>query len=404
MTDNLEWDRTGSSAGTTLVSTTVFRSGLVGCRALADASSEWGVFYQEFSSSNVTTDLYVRFYFRIATMSAENVDIFEMGATGFGDEEGSLILNSDGTLSWGDDDATILATTVGALSTNTWYRIEVNYDAADAVEVLIDGSSVISIGSHDGDGVGTMALGMCIDDGTAYCGGDGFVSSAEYFFDDIAINDTSGSAQTSWPGAGSIVHMQPDGSAGDNNDASSGDCGSVDEVTPDGATTIAVLNDNGDNIDCTAESSSAAGIDSYDTITLVQVGTREAASATASETWALRLKSASGGTTSGGTNTSHNDTTYATNGDPNVAPRNYTLISYTDPTTAVAWTPTGTNSLDNMQVGMNAVAATLADINLSTLWALVEYVDGVAPSPTVGKPRYLRMGTLLLLRGILIIR
>jgi hypothetical protein len=399
MTDNLEWDRDGANAGTTLVSTTVFKSGAVSCRVLADTSNEWGIFYQEFSSSNVTTDLYFRFYFRIATMPNENDDIFGVNATGFGDEEGNLILNTDGTLSWGDDDATILATTVGTLSTNTWYRIEVNYDAADAVEVLLDGVQIINIGAHDGDGIGTVAFGICIDD-NVYCGGSASTGAGDFFFDDIAINDTTGSAQTGYPGAGSIVHMQPSGSAGDNNGASAGDCTSVDEVTPNDATDIAVLDADADILDCPTESSSSAGLDSFDTVTLVQVGIREAAVSAAAESWNMRIKSASGGTTTSGSTGTHNDVTYRTNGD--AVPRNYTLTSYTDPTTTVAWTPTGTNSLTSMQIGVNAVDAT-PDINVSTIWALVEYVDQTAPAVIRGNPRYLNIGKLLLRAGKLLI-
>ena len=124
------------------------------------------------------------------------------------------------------------------------------------------------------------------------------------------------------------------------------------------------------------ESSSAAGIGSTDTISVIQVGVREAPLTAAADSYALRIKSASSGTTIEGTTLTHNDTTYKTNGD--ALPRIYSLTSYTDPTTAVAWTPTGTNSLDNMQVGVHAIDAT-PDILTSTLWALVEYVPSVVP-------------------------
>lgn len=379
MTDNLEWDRDGGTANTTVISTSVKRSGLSSC-GLVRTTDGWGELLQEFSGSNVDLDLYIRFYLYIAVMPDEDADIMVLEQSGGSDDEGGLVLQTNGILYWFNDEHSPDGTAVGALSTGTWYRIEVNYDSASEVSVRLDGTEIINSGTHTGDGVAELVLGLCTLQGSPFCGASD--ATAELYFDDIAINDTSGSDQNSWSGAGSIVHMQPDGGAGDNNDAGSGTCASVDEVTPDDASTIAVLDDNGDNLDCTVESSSSAGIDSYDTVTLIQVGAREAASTGASETWDLRLKSASGGTTIDGTDTSHNDTTYTTNGDPNTLPRNYVLTSYTDPTTATAWTPTGTNSLDNMQIGMNAVAAVSADINLSTLWALIEYVDG-SPPPIV---------------------
>src|SRR3990167_2932160 len=120
-------------------------------------------------------------------------------------------------------------------------------------------------------------------------------------------------------------------------------------------------------------------ISSFDTITLIQVGVREAAGSAAQGSWKLRIKSASSGTVAEGSTTTHNDITYRTNGD--ALPRVYTLTSYTDPTTALVWTSTGTNSIDNMQIGIQVVDAT-PDINVSTLWALIEYVPASVTTST----------------------
>ena len=369
MTDNLEWDRDGGSAGTTQISTTIFRSGLASCRTVATAS--WGSISQDFTASSAA-DFYFRFYIYIPDAPAEPVSIFAVG-TSISEQENTIVVNTDMTLQVYDDDETSIGSSA-ALNTDQWYRIEYYYAAA-ALELRIDGSTAVSAAANDGDNLTILSLGICLGLGLEpHCGADDN-ATFDIHFDDIAINDTSGATQTSWPGVGSIVHMQPDGNDGDINEASSGNCASVDELEPDGGTTIAVMNDNDDDLDCNVETASSAGIDSFDTVTLVQVGVREAEASAAAATWNLRLKSASGGTTSTGTATSHNDTTYRTNGD--VAPRNYTLTSYTDPTTAVAWTPTGTNSLDNMQVGITVTDAD-PDVNVSTLWALVEYVDGVA--------------------------
>jgi hypothetical protein len=289
------------------------------------------------------------------------------------------------------------------LSTGTWYRVEYKYeDDPGTVQVRLDGSEILSA-TADGANVQAIRLGLCSTSQVAgvACGGD-FLTTGTLYFDDIALNDSTGGSQTAWPGAGSIVHMQPN-AAGDNSGCGAGDYSSIDEITPDDGTSLCTLTTDGggDIVDVNVESSSAAGIDSYDTVSLLQVGIRESAASAASEQWRTRVKSASGGTVSQGTATTHDDTTYLTNGD--AIPRNYTLTSYTDPTTASAWTPTGTNSLDTMQIGATSVDGS-PDIRLSTLWALIEYIDGVAPAVTERMRGRLRGGALKIQGGRMMIR
>lgn len=375
-TDDLEFGAEGT-AGASKIDTTIKRSGLASCRSI-NATDGQSTFRVQFSLNTVSTDLYFRFYLYITTMPAENNSIFEVFDQGI-DTEGNLTLNTNGTLTWEDDDSTDVGTGATVLTTGQWYRIEVNYDAGANIEVLVDGSSQFSLGANDGDGIDTFLVGMC-SPGANSCGGDNS-GTGDWYFDDLAVNNTSGTLQNSYPGAGSIVHMQPD-SAGDGNGCSAGSVVSVDEVTPDDNTTFCNLDADtgGDILDVNTESASAAGIDSYDTITLVHVGIREAKVSAASATWNVRVKSAAGGTTSAGTNIAGSNTAYATNGPVyTFFPREYSLVSYTDPTTGVAWTPTGTNSLDNMQIGANAVDGN-PDVKVSTLWALVEYLDGNAPA------------------------
>ncbi|MEK7071553.1 MAG: hypothetical protein AAB943_01290, partial [Patescibacteria group bacterium] len=74
-----------------------------------------------------------------------------------------------------------------------------------------------------------------------------------------------------------------------------------------------------------------------------------------------------------GSTKTHDDTTYRWPiGDP-ATDRPFSLTSYTDPTTTVAWTVTGTNSLANMQVGVTAIDAD-PDMNITSISAVVEYV------------------------------
>ncbi len=364
-TDNLEFDTDQSGAATQAISTSVVRSGVSSCTATGNGSG-WALFQQQFSAAPSTEAFYARYYLYIHTTPTSNTQV----GTWYNstDMESSLVVTSTRTLELYDDGGLLVGTYATPLSTGTWYRIEQLYNSAvDNLDVRLDGTTIIDASCTGCDGADWFAVG--VDDTIAS-------PTGVFYFDDIALNNTSGGSQTSWPGAGSIVHMQPDGSAGDNNDASAGTCADIDEITPDSGTTVALLNSDLDIIDCTAESSSTAGIDAFDTVTLVQVGINEKVDDIVSASWALRVKSASGGTTSTGTTVTHNDETYKTNGD--TAPRNYSLTSYTDPTTGIAWTPTGTNSLDAMQIGAQSIDAS-PDVRVTTLWGLIEYVDGAAP-------------------------
>ncbi|MEK7140633.1 MAG: hypothetical protein AAB815_02490 [Patescibacteria group bacterium] len=255
-----------------------------------------------------------------------------------------------------------------ALSKDTWYRLEFFADCTSAttidIEARLDGSTIAT---------GTGLTATCASSSLlrATIGSRASITG-EWYFDDVAVNSAAGTAQTSWPGEGKVVNLFPDGNAGDNNNASSGDCTSVDEVTPDGATTIAVLDANSDILDCNVEDPTTK-IAAADTITLVQVGYTEAAASAASGSLAARVKSAASGTTSTGSTKTHDDTTYRWPiGDP-ATDRPFSLTSYTDPTTTVAWTVTGTNSLANMQVGVTAIDAD-PDMNITSISAVVEYV------------------------------
>lgn len=360
------------TSGTAVISTSIKRSGAASLRVNPSASTiRKG---QEFTGST-ERKVYIRTYVYVASYPGALEGIFSCNETvqGGGSE---IQMNTDGTLElWDLGNSVQIGSDSSALSLNRWYRLEMYCDASDTTweaTALIDGTSFASATNIAAPGAGgTWQLVV---------GSLGFTGTGTYdmYFDDMAANITSGTAQTSYPGEGSIVHMQPD-SAGDTNGCSAGDYTSIDEITPDNATTICVLDADtgGDVIEVNTESAKNAGIDYFDTVTLVMVGVREAQASAASATFAPVIRSASGGTRLSGTSISHNDTTYRTNGD--TAPRIYGISTTTDPTTGAAWTPTGTNSLDNMQIGINCTDCN-PDTNISTVWALVEYVNVDSPT------------------------
>lgn len=375
--------------------TTTVHSGLGSFRAqTTNSAAFFGLFI---TNDTPLPDTFTRFYFRAEDLPSEPVAMFSAGD---GESGFSLLrLNPNGTLSWMISDGSTVATSSTALSPDTWYRIEIGYDAGSTVTLRIDGTQEFSTAVSDMTGISTVLFGIC-DEAGFTCGGD--VATADFYFDDIAINDTTGSVQNSWPGEGKIIHMQPDGSAGDNNGASSGSCADVDEAVFDEGATFAVLNDNNDILDCTMESSSNAGLTGTETITLVQPGVRAAPATSGGIAGRVRIKSASGGTilqSSITTTITGSAGVYMTNFPQiylYVFP--YLVTSYTDPTTASPWTQSGTNSLDNMQIGVEVTDAD-PDVRVTSLWALVEYVEAEAQAPA----RIIRLrGVVKLFNGTVI--
>jgi len=384
MNRQLEFDNAGSSFWVTKIQTDIKHGGAAAMRAQATSSGTLNDF--TFVASPVLTDMYLRFYFYIATCPAADAVIAAFWDTGVDANEGTLWLEPDCQLHLTDDEVTLDGQGTTVLNTGQWYRIEWNYDAGDQMIVRIDGVEEIDSGTHTGDNVDSISFGLN-------------ASTADVYYDDLAINDTNGSTQTSFPGIGYVVQMQPNGD-GDNNNCLSGDSTSIDELTPDDDTSFCQLDDDAgtDILDVAVESSSNAGIASTDTVTLVQVGARFSALTAAAVTWNARVKSASGGTVSSGSTRGSATTAYWTNDD--AVARTYSLTSYTDPTTGVAWTPTGTNSIDNMQIGILGSDAN-PDVKVTTLWANVEYVQVEVPSESTLKINY---GTLRVDNGKAIIK
>lgn len=363
-TNNVEYV---SDTNVSAMDTTTFRSGAASLRTNPSASTQR---ITHRFRTDATTRFYARFYLRIASAPAATTNIFIYGDGTFNP---LIIKLTTGRQLQLFNDTVQLGSNSSALSTNTWYCVQIDYNDAsgDAVSVYAEqdtcsaSPSAFASGTlSDVGGGGQISLGVLTS------------TTADLYFDDVAVNDTTGSNSTSLPGEGRITHIRPDGSAGDTNPPT-GSCADVDETTPDDATTFADLDTTGEAIECSMGSSSGAGIDSYDTVKFVQVGVRIREEASAATGYGSRIKSASGGTTSENANVDAGSTTWLTNPNSTTGFRAY-LLSYTDPTTGAAWTPTGTNSLDNMQVG--ADTSTNNDIDISTLWALVEFVDGTAPA------------------------
>lgn len=367
--DGVEWSQ---GFGTPAISTTVKHSGSASFRANPTSATAYfrknGI--EAVFPIATAQNGYIRFYLRIASAPDAQCTIIRVLDDG-GTVKVSMRLNTDRTLElWENSSPAQIGSDSPALDIDTWYRIEIaivssNINRFTDISARIDGvdfaaASGLSISYSTGD--------IRLDIGaTSVC-------TTDLYFDDVAVNDSSGSNETSYPGEGHVICLRPDGN-GDNvgmgsrgGTDSGADWSQVDEVTPDDATTYYILPDNNDILEVTVEDPVGAGIGTGDTVKFVQVLSRQRAATSSVMGYNNRIKSASGATVLETNDLGGSSTNWITEDRPG---RN--AVAYVDPTTGSAWTVTGTNSLSNMQIGQRARDAA-PDVWLTALWAMVEYV------------------------------
>ena len=353
----------GNGVATAIVTTPV-RGGAAACRVNPAAASAWHG--QIFKAAASTTQTYARVAIYVTALPAVTTEVMGFWNSG-GGRSLSLRITPTGAFELYDSGGITrgISATVGTGSYNV---IEMSCGNAvggarlNGTEFVVDGTAMTT-GAFD----------------ALYLGTPSGAGTYDVTFDDIAINDTSGSAQASWPGLGKIVHLRPnapgDFAQGARGGADSGsDWGQIDEITPNDATDYYRLDNDGDILDLRLPTSWPTPT-AWDTVTLVQVGVRQRESAAAASTLVLRIKSQAGGTVASSAALALSDTTWRTNGQ--AAPRNYALTSYTDPQLGGSWSP---SLLTATQIGAQAPDAT-PPVDVSTIWLLVEYLTGTAPPP-----------------------
>lgn len=253
-----------------------------------------------------------------------------------------------------------------AISTGAWHYIEISTNGSSNIFGSLDG--VVFASGFGGTQTGAIAR--------VYLG-PAFTAAAktDIYYDDIAINDSTGSSQTWWPGAGVDIRLSPN-AAGDVNSfatqtggtaGAANNFGRVNETTPNGATTFngsATLNqeDLFNVTDPTAMGSS-------DTVNLVEYHNWYRGSvATTVATFKPEIEKAAAGTISQGTAVTPNSTTFKSNA--NAAPQTPPLTLYNDPDGS-PWTKT---TISSMQIGYKVTTGSTNRDDLSTAWVYVEYV------------------------------
>lgn len=376
-TASVEW----TTATGTIQATTIRTGGFAGAVTSATSGTFKGFTYS-YVAADTAGPNWFRFYLNITTNPNADTTIAGIqGGSGF--ENLSLVLTTTGTLKlFTQDRAVQIGSASSALSTARWYRIEMKMDSSPATgskvgELQIDGvvaatSSTLTSTNMTG-GASTINLGVNLEGETC--------TTLNINFDDVALNDNTGSFQNTYPGAGQIVHLKPN-ATGDNNTftvAVGGTAGAannftrVNEVPPDDATSYngAVLSGNIDdfNIDDTPGS-----VGPNDTINVVAVGVRYRAVVAAAEAaFKTRVKKAAAGTVSSSAAITPNSTTWKTNA--NAVPTNYGLTLYQDPD-GINWTKA---TLDTSQVGYTISTTNTNAADISNVWILVDST----PAPPV---------------------
>ena len=381
-TANVEWTAAHSTPS---IQTTTVRSGTYTLQITSLGSgTAIGLRYQ-FASAAGNGPYYFRTYFRVATLpSAENRIILLNDSADLTTPIVYITIDNSGVLRLYDEDGQITGTTT--LSVDIWYNIEIKIDAtpaagSDVVEARVDEAAAFATSSARSlsAGIHTLAVGGNLNSEAQTTG--------SWFFDDIAVNNSTGSFQNTYPGVGEIIHLRPN-ATGDNS-AWTGTNTNIDEVTPDDATTVisvdgSTLNQIEDvNLDATP-----AALASDDTINVVQVGVRFSDDGVGggADSFVLRIKASSGGTTEESSAIAANTAAFNTNAVS--VPRNYRFTLYDLPgASTTAWTKT---DLDVAQIGVKNTTDNADGIRVTVLWLLVDHQPAAASAGGEDWPHFQR--------------
>jgi hypothetical protein len=365
-----------TSSGTLSVQSTVTRPGSAAFALRVNPVNAAGfVRYHVYATDQAIVG-YQRFALRIDTLPSASTTIGRFLDTG-NNPTGQIRLTTAGRLQlWtasgvqvGSDSAVLTS------GDGSWHVIELKTDAtgAGALEARLNGTSFAS-GANSAQGSWSRVLIGII----------GTNATADLYFADWALNDVAGTAQNSWPADGRIIYQRP-AAAGDanawaitNNAAGGTNNWTLVDETPPNDTTDFVQSGTLNAEDMYAVT--ASGIGAGDTVNAVLVGWRGRNNvADAVTTARLQVKKTSGGTVAQGSDLLPNSASFATN--RHAEPRNYTLISHAAPDGA-AWTQA---TLDTMQIGVKITAAGTNRIQITAIWAAVDYTPsagGTTISPT----------------------
>lgn len=270
-------DGSFKSGGVSL-DTTQVKSGVYSLKCTGSA-------YVYFSFSGYSqTDYWIRFAFRVSGLPTSTKDLFLLTwavAGGFC----QVRINTSGNLEIHEGGTTnVKATSSNAISADTWYVVQINLDTRVTQEgctVLVDGTEWVTYSGND-----LTANDITSATETRFQVGGTTAGGVDVWFDDFAVNDSSGANENSYPSqTGKVVLLKPISDAQDGSwTGGAGGTGidlsaAVDNIPPAGTATetdttqIESADSSGDNATdeyrANLTTYTTAGIGASDTINLI---------------------------------------------------------------------------------------------------------------------------------------
>lgn len=200
----IDFVSSGTNAGTYNTNLSFVRSGGVSGKIDSGAGNATSGF-RLLSLAMTSKTNYIRIYVYIPAFPSAGCEIIHHNTTarGFG-----VRLNTDGTVQlWNPATNTSLSATTAQLQVNTWHCIEVLQiiNATPQITDLtlrVDYNLIVSVSGLTLTVNATEALGL----GWLRAG---VGVSTVLYFDDAAVNDSTGASQNSYPGEGKVVLLKP---------------------------------------------------------------------------------------------------------------------------------------------------------------------------------------------------
>ena len=330
------------------------------------------------------------------------LSVFAFNSGGATDQVTVLIYNDGGTLKmvnqyntnnyWYDSGTAHSSVVDLGVAFDTWFRLEVHVDASTTAgshvcQVKINGVTVI----NDTNITFTSTTTSNMSFGATNLTGTDDLDVIAYV-DNISVNDATGLFNNSWVGEEYIVALRPSDFGDDLGGTSS--IAGVSEIPVTttangvGSSSNIILNTNTavsmtltDPVTGVGTYTNGGGLggtmpsDAAVKAVSVPVYIRESAAGTSS--YRTYLRSGTGGTRYNTATVDAGNTTVRTSPNDTTNFGNL-LISETDPTTGGVWKVTGTNSLTNMQIGVERVSGA-TDLWIPAMNAMVAYGPYTAP-------------------------
>ena len=210
-TVGMEWGTT--TTGAPAIDTGIYRSNGKALRIVNAAAAEY--FAHVFRSAQGVC--FIRVYFHVVTSPNTDGRAFVLISNGANLKIGVRMRNAANGRKlqlWNEEDNTQIGSDSSNLNTGQFYRVEIKIDSTTLASTSVEANAYEDVtgGASFWNPSGSSNLTANPD---RFIGGFFATdTTGDIVYDDIAINDDSGSYQNSWPGEGRCTYLRPDGNDG----------------------------------------------------------------------------------------------------------------------------------------------------------------------------------------------